>query len=671
MLPARTVGLGLLYACGQQPIEHRPADRSAEAGDAYASSRACAGCHPDAFDSWWGSYHRTMTQPATPASVLPDWEGVTLERGPLTYRLLREGDRFLVDIPAYGSQGATPEERLVLPVVMTTGAHHMQLYWLPVPWLGEGAPAGADAYAARCAGCHEGEITTAPRIAGAAWTPPELRAALAPGRHPPVEGGAALEEALTFAARIQLDGRLTQFPFAWFVREGRWIHEEDTFLQPPREEEPFETYGEHWSDGCDRCHAVGPRYHHDTPGTPGEAAVADLGVACEACHGPAAAHAEAYRSPARRYAAHLDPEHEVDDVVDPRDLDPSRASAVCGQCHAELHPLGTRNLKFTPGQSLEEVAGVIQWDDTPDTPWLKEALAIEPRLMENVFWRDGTIRIAGRDYNGMAISACHTAGDLSCLSCHSMHDYRGPDDQLAPDAGSACAGCHPALAEDVEAHTHHPAESAGSVCENCHMPHTTLGLLNAMRSHRIDSPSAAVSASTGRPNACNVCHLDRSLVAVADDLERLWGAGGARAAGLSTVGASATTPAAVDWLLRGDAAQRAVTAWHMGWAPALEASGAEWPAIYLARLLDDPYVAVRHIAGVSLRRQPGFEDFEYAPDMPPARRAAARMMAEALWAARSGGLTLPALRIEGGRLDEAWAERMELVRDERPVTVDE
>ena len=65
------------------------------------------------------------------------------------------------------------------------------------------------------------------------------------------------------------------------------------------------------------------------------------------------------------------------------------------------------------------------------------------------------------------------------------------------------------------------------------------------------------------------------------------------------------------WLLKGDAGQRALAAWHMGWQPALEASGSGWQSPLLAELLNDPYSAVRYMAHKALARQPGFGGFEY------------------------------------------------------------
>jgi hypothetical protein len=49
----------------------------------------------------------------------------------------------------------------------------------------------------------------------------------------------------------------------------------------------------------------------------------------------------------------------------------------------------------------------------------------------------------------------------------------------------------------------------------------------------------------------------------------------------------------------------------MGWAPAQATSKTDWMLPHLAQLLDDPYDAVRFIAGRTLRTLPEFRTFEY------------------------------------------------------------
>jgi hypothetical protein len=148
------------------------------------------------------------------------------------------------------------------------------------------------------------------------------------------------------------------------------------------------------------------------------------------------------------------------------------------------------------------------------------------------------------------------------------------------------------------------------------MPHTTYGLLKAIRSHQITSPSVKSSIDTGRPNACNLCHLDQTLAATARQLHAWYGQP------IPRMDADFTnTPASAIWLLRGDAGQRALIAWHMGWDPAKQASGTNWLVPYLAETLDDPYSVVRYIGQRSLKRLPGQKRLAYDYIAPPATRS--------------------------------------------------
>jgi len=122
---------------------------------------------------------------------------------------------------------------------------------------------------------------------------------------------------------------------------------------------------------------------------------------------------------------------------------------------------------------------------------------------------------------------------MTCLSCHDMHaitqDYgageRWANDQLAAgmNGNDACYQCHDSFRQRLTEHTKHSSDSAGSLCYNCHMPYTSYGLMKVVRSHTITSPSAASSLDTGRPNACNQCHLDQTLQWTAEYLNTWYG----------------------------------------------------------------------------------------------------------------------------------------------------
>src|SRR5688572_7734864 len=75
------IALALLTASGgavwQKHVEREAASRQQMLAKTpregrpggYVGSDSCRSCHPSQYDSWHGSFHRTMTQHATPASV--------------------------------------------------------------------------------------------------------------------------------------------------------------------------------------------------------------------------------------------------------------------------------------------------------------------------------------------------------------------------------------------------------------------------------------------------------------------------------------------------------------------------------------------------------------------------------------------------------------------------
>jgi hypothetical protein len=202
------------------------------------------------------------------------------------------------------------------------------------------------------------------------------------------------------------------------------------------------------------------------------------------------------------------------------------------------------------------------------------------------------------------------------------------------------------------------------------MPFTTYGILKAIRSHQISSPSVRASVDTGRPNACNQCHQDKTLAWAADHLSRWYGVPAPElSADERQIAATAL------WALRGDAGQRALAAWSFGWEEGLAASGDHWQAPYLAQLLEDRYDAVRYIAGRSLRRLPGFRDFGYDFVGPPDQRAAAHRRALEVWAGAPKSPDrpfAPAVLVDAqGRLQRATFERLWKQRDDRPMKINE
>jgi hypothetical protein len=162
------------------------------------------------------------------------------------------------------------------------------------------------------------------------------------------------------------------------------------------------------------------------------------------------------------------------------------------------------------------------------------------------------------------------------------------------------------------------------------MPHTTYGLLKAIRSHHIDGPSVQSSLNTGRPNACNLCHLDKTLEWTGQHLTDWFGQ--PRPA---LNNEQKEIAAGLTWLVKGEAGQRALLAWHFGWDAAKEASGQDWMGFAVAQGLVDPYSAVRFISQRSLKRLEGMEDLDYDFIGPESERLEAMQRARGIWASQT------------------------------------
>jgi predicted CXXCH cytochrome family protein len=564
------LALTILPLAGWVAVAHvagaaRARDAAASAPQAarpgYATSDRCEACHPAQYQSWHRGYHRTMTQYATPASVRGNFAGVALRDGADEVRLHAEGGEFFVDMvdPLWqyqidiGQREAAPGE--------------------PRPRV-----------------TRKVSMVTGSHHMQAYWIPSN-------------EG----------------NGQMS-LPFTYLFDDQRWVPRGQVFLHPPEQDHYDEQV---WNVSCIRCHTTAGQPLALVPGGGWkiESKLGENGIACEACHGPGEAHIAANHNPLRRYWLHLrgggDPT-----IVNPARLPAARGAEVCGQCHSltdvsEDIELGAGKT-FVPGAELEASMPLLR--PLHPSPALARYIAEDPLYLRNYFWSDGTIRVSSRDHSGMVESKCMQSGALWCGSCHSLHDS-DPVNLLAAgkDGDAACAGCHPAIAGARDAHTHHAPASQGSRCTSCHMPYTVYGLLKGIRNHRIDSPritdDAAALAGNARPNACNLCHVDRSLGWAAQQLARWYGQPvPARLAATDAAG----TPAAIRWLIAGDAVLRALAAWHFGWQAAAQPAAVSPAVPYLVTALDDPYAAVRYVAGHAIDKIVPGVAYDYLA--PPAQR---------------------------------------------------
>jgi predicted CXXCH cytochrome family protein len=543
-------------------------------GKEFAGSAACHRCHEDHDRSWHRTFHRTMTREVSArnaGAVLGDFSGATLRYGDVEARMDRDaGGAFRMTFTSIAGPGRVPVAAIVSRAI---GSRRYQQYLTRI----------GDAEYRLPVAFHVEERRWF-HMNGAFLFPDSSDADNRPAPRP----SAAVEAEGTLAAFVDGLGRLGGASYARHVTR--------------------------WNDNCVFCHNVAPNPGRDPATGRFRTEVAELGIACEACHGPGAEHARANRDPVRRYTLHLGGRSDPT-IVNPSRLPPARSADLCGRCHGQriTDDIGRfldHGDPFVPGDDLALWSAPL-WQDTP--------LGSDRAPFAARFWADGTARLTAYEYQGLLQSRCAQHGTLTCTTCHGMHDG-DPRGQLRPSAtgDGACTGCHQELAAATAQarHSHHDAGGAGARCVACHMPRIVYGVLDIHRSHRIEVPDPARAAAAGRPDACTGCHADETAIWAAAAVRRLWGREARdEGAGPKTDDKTDDADDAGDTgdadpggpltrILAGDPIERAVAADALGRAraPVDAHARAVRAGLLLEVMVADDYPAVRHLAGRALGR---------------------------------------------------------------------
>ena len=273
-----------------------------------------------------------------------------------------------------------------------------------------------------------------------------------------------------------------RLPFAWWPRRAGWYPQPyyDSWLAED-DLDPYTQVREPWATRCPWCHSTYPfaqriarsaarglghgldRYYtaHDDGSRVGQQVT--VGISCESCHLGGRAHADGA-------AIHFVPIGAAPRASAPRPTtfteerrDATIVNAVCAQCHSGPSP------RFPDGGATRNSSEALDLAAGPCT-------------------------------------------NLRCTDCHDPH--RGGGDEAR--AVAACTRCHRALADPAAARTHAGHDSA--TCLDCHMPRIVMGIDRYIRTHRISTPSDRAMLAAAAPNACNLCHLDRSIRWTVDEL---------------------------------------------------------------------------------------------------------------------------------------------------------
>ncbi len=306
-----------------------------------------------------------------------------------------------------------------------------------------------------------------------------------------VLGGKNIYYFLTLLER----GKLQTLPVAFDTRRREWIDTAGSAVRhfPDRLDEAL-----HWTHpqytfntSCFSCHVSQLSTNYDLKRDTYHTIWAEPGINCETCHGPGGEHDRTFREAA---AANQPPPSDLK-IISTKTFTVEQINDLCAPCHAKAAPITT---SFMPGDRFFDHCDLVTLEH-PD------------------FYPDG--RDLGENYTFTLwrMSPCVKSGRLDCMHCHtSSGRYRFHGER----ANEACLPCHAERVETVEAHSRHPAHTEGSRCIACHMPMTEFARMRRS-DHSMLPPTPAATIAFKSPNACNLCHADKTPE-WADELVRAW-----------------------------------------------------------------------------------------------------------------------------------------------------
>jgi len=350
------------------------------------------------------------------------------------------------------------------------------------------------------------------------------------------------------------DGRVYVLPAFWHIESRRWIDWKEITPIP----DDAHDLRQIWNTNCFNCHATNLAQGFDVASRRYETTWTEMGIGCEACHGPGRPHIalmeEWEKNPASKPSYDNSAKNRdlssILKTFSSRSAPPRQTYDTCSYCHGNKQNVF---LGFRGGDRYEDYA----------LPFLISA-PIPENDLQGEFWPDGRPNRFNRP-QALTLTGCFKAGQVVCTNCHVAHGSRNPFSlKLNITQGRTgdllCAQCHgtgaagaagalrpsvfarstglrdpivPLRDNEIEAHTFHKAASAGSRCISCHMSDVNWRLLIRRRDHTFQPPVPEITTAFGVPNACTTCHDNRSPEWAAKQMDQWWGNGDRRRAALS------------------------------------------------------------------------------------------------------------------------------------------
>ncbi len=308
-------------------------------------------------------------------------------------------------------------------------------------------------------------------------------------------------------------GRWQVLEAAWDPHRREWFNVFGAEDRQPGEWGHWTGRGLNWNSMCAGCHNVRVRKNYEPATDTYRTAWVELGVGCEACHGPLRRHVE-WR--------HRHPDPALPDPTLPT-ISTNQMLAACAACHARRSELTG---DFAVGDDFFDHFSLATVDES------------------DLFYPDGQVR--DEDYEfaplsgsrmghaGVTCQDCHEPhsaklrlpGNWLCLRCHNGSDPRAPVIEPVSHSRHRVFGHDPnggPQAVDLAAYDPRRIAETGGECTGCHMPVTSYMQRHPRHDHGFTIPDPLLTRELGIPNACNRCHADRPVDWALEHTERWYG----------------------------------------------------------------------------------------------------------------------------------------------------
>lgn len=298
-------------------------------------------------------------------------------------------------------------------------------------------------------------------------------------------------------------GRQQSLDIAWDQEEKRWYHLYPDQKLPPNDAFHWSGPYKNWNARCAECHATGFEKNYQPQERLYQSTQAEIGVGCEACHGPAEAHLKWAQAPQSYASSPFPGTNEAGLLVSFSENSAETEIQQCAGCHSRREPFQGGNPM--PGSPFH---------DNYRLSLLRDGLYhSDGQILDEVYVYGSFLQSRMYD-KGVRCSDCHephsaslkAAGNAICTQCHS-------------DAGNSRFSSLETKSYDDPSHHFHETGSEGAQCKSCHMIERTYMGIDGRRDHSFRVPRPDLSVSLGTPNACSDCHADKTASWAAAVLE--------------------------------------------------------------------------------------------------------------------------------------------------------